>query len=228
MSRAIDIPLALLSGAATAFALYAMPEETLYGLTGGAQLEPAFVSAAGGVLAFALVWLVLRLLDRPKRRRPKQKLRRADAHPDAPPRAPLSARDLGEPAEEEAPAPTVRPRLVEPDSVPAWLQPAEAFETAEPLELSEPFVENAIEPEPEPIVEPESAAEAAPAPASQPVRPPVAEESIAALMRRLDRGLSRDSTPAAEAPQPSAAPAPELDRRLRSAIDELQRIARGA
>jgi hypothetical protein len=55
-----------------------------------------------------------------------------------------------------------------------------------------------------------------------------AEDSIAHLMQRLELGLQRREQPdgiGSAEPEQSYKPAPEVDQRLRSAIDDLQRLA---
>ena len=199
------------------------------------------VAAAGGT--FAAVWLLLRMLGRkppePKARawadldiEPETpRLRRSDVHPDAPARRPiLAARELGEPA----PAPAPAPALAEP-------QPAAPELPAEELELAGPGIEIlpeepvAVEPvaqEPvaqEPVLPEPVVAEPAPSP---PEPEPSGGESIAELMARLERGLARrrdrgSAVPAAGHAAPAPAPAAEQwgDDRLRSAIENLQKIA---
>jgi hypothetical protein len=137
---AFDIALAGFAGAAFAFAAFAMPEWRLTQIVLGSGLPsilPAaqpplgFTARAGfaaliGLAAFAGSYLLLRLAERaPVRRRPFTeadappapiKLRRADAHPDAPPRRPLAARDLGEPEADTLAAPTPEELLLTPES----------------------------------------------------------------------------------------------------------------
>lgn len=104
----------------------------------------ALLALGGGAIAAAVVWSALFLLFGnggllvPKRVREDgvPVVRRADAHPDAPPRRPLSASDLGVPMPPEAavPEPEVLPALaLEPDEqdIPADLDlPLAAFHPA--------------------------------------------------------------------------------------------------
>ena len=120
----IDLPVAALAGLSVAFAAFTIPAELLtdaIGATGLASLIPTaqpplgstarFAMAVVGALAtFGAAFMLLRWLDRfasrpveqtsvPRARAASPRLNRADSHPDAPPRRPLSAsRDLGEPA----------------------------------------------------------------------------------------------------------------------------------
>lgn len=128
----LDMPMAGLAAVSVAFVVWAMPDAFFAGavsLTGLPALVPAAapplgdtarigVALVAALATFAAVWLVLRALGDPGRVRrvarphPEMagapKLRRADVHPDAPPRRPLFARDeLGTPLDDrvfEAPA----------------------------------------------------------------------------------------------------------------------------
>ncbi|HEX8443101.1 MAG TPA: hypothetical protein VF631_05580 [Allosphingosinicella sp.] len=118
---ALDVPMAALAGGSVGFFAFAMPAnlfERLVGATGLPSLVPAaqpplgetarlgFVAVAA-LAAFGLVWLLLRALGKaPAARKPlaeefsnePPRLRRADAHPDAPARHPLrAATDFGIP-----------------------------------------------------------------------------------------------------------------------------------
>ncbi|MEG8025166.1 hypothetical protein QP162_13415 [Sphingomonas aurantiaca] len=106
-------------GLITAIGVVAISTETLESLvwtTGVAALVPAAAPPLGmtarallalgsGLLVAALLWSSLFLLFGPGgflvRRAPREDgvpvIRRADAHPDAPPRKPMSAADLGTP-----------------------------------------------------------------------------------------------------------------------------------
>ncbi|MEA3060470.1 MAG: hypothetical protein QOJ94_251 [Sphingomonadales bacterium] len=259
---ALDAGLALFAGGSAAFALFAMPQalfEALVARSGlprvlaaaqpplGADARWAAVAAVGIVTA-ALAWTILKALDRrPSAARPAHfeaddepaapviRLRKADAHPDAPPPLPLRAgRDLGEPldlepfqaeadeAEEEAEA---THREAEPDPVPE----------PEP-EVLPPFLV-AQQPEPQsPAAAEESALEPEPEGA----------DSITSLMHRFETGLSRkqqairreEPAPQAASAAPvaraeseaDAAPSPDepersVGHRLRSAIAGLQKVS---
>jgi len=142
--NALDLPVAALAGLAVAFVAFAMPGDLLTGLVNASGL-PAILAAAepplgfkartgvglaGGLAAFGFVFALLRLIDRTGLERPQReavvetdmpRLRRRDAHPDAPVRRPISAaRDLGEPAPPPQPAPAA-------PAAPAWLAEAEAI-----------------------------------------------------------------------------------------------------
>jgi hypothetical protein len=78
------------------------------------------------------------------------------------------------------------------------------------------------------VDEPAYAPAPAPARAQAPVMQSPAEDSIAHLMQRLELGLQRREQPdgiGSAEPEQSYKPAPEVDQRLRSAIDDLQRLA---
>ena len=282
--RAFDAGLAALAAVSAGFVAFAMPESLFSGLVETSRL-PQFVAAAqpplgetarlaaagaASLLTFAAVWALMALLGRvPSKRRPEAepeaeapKLRRADAHPDAPARRPLLARDLGEPLElEDFPE---APAEEEPELVEAVHRPLPGFLVAqapepEPLvhdwqELgeseprpdepepqyypSEPEWDEAeaeAGPEPRPEVEWRPAAQAEPLPISQlAAQLPEAEEesdqSLSQLVNRIEFGLSRkrQALPAA-ADLPVAeemqAEQEKVGHRLRSAINDLQRIA---
>lgn len=223
--NALDLPVAALAALAAIFVAFVLPGDILADMIGASGLpslvpaaEPPLgltariaIGAAGALATFGLVIVLLRLLDRsgldaPRAPRPAAsedgvpRLRRRDAHPDAPVRRPISAaRDFGEPA------PPVRPR----DATPAWLAEPDPAEAASPA------------PEPTPVPEP-AAIEA-------PVAEPAVESasSLPELMERLERGLARRAgRPAAAAPHAPPQVFPEAgDDRLQSAIDSLQRLA---
>ncbi|HEY0150155.1 MAG TPA: hypothetical protein VGB70_14285 [Allosphingosinicella sp.] len=249
----VDYALAGAAGLAFAFAAFALPEWRLTQLALGSGLADIFPPArpplgftarllfAGAIGAIALVgsYLLLRLAERPRIAKRESteadvppepiRLRRADAHPDAPPRRPLAARDLGEPIAEPAPAEEL---LLAPETeAPAFLvaQEPETVE-AEPVEADaepeaplvwppEVAAEDAPPPEPEPPIE---AREAAPEPASV---EPEAEPSITKLMQRLEFGLAKKERVVLD-PAAVAAPAEDaVGHRLRSAIGDLQKLA---
>jgi hypothetical protein len=205
-----------------------------------ARLSVILAAALG---TFVLIWLVLRAIgsrpsEPPVRVRPAEvpadppRLRRADFHPDAPSRRPLFAGlDLGEPAQAETPD---LPRFLMPE-------PAEEPEVAEDwLELTDAeMVEAEIEdiPHVEAYAEEAEAAEAAEAEPFQEetvlmpdaVRADEAMPSIAELMERLEQGLQRRqlrATRAAAEPVIEAVPFDDpVDARLRSALNDLQKMA---
>jgi len=285
VSSALDLGMAAFAGTAAGFVMFAMPGSQfdrmveLSGLPlllGAAQPPLGMTARAAAVIAAAagtwtLVWLILRALSKkpPQPRRgsepqemdmPVPRLRRADAHPDAPARAPIFAgHELGAPLDDVAESPEP---FEEPD------QPYQAA-----ADVFEPFeADDVVYPEPEPEPEPVSAYSADISDQTEPTRhdfgagdgfddfmeadgndealadepefqtvsyspPPAerrpadepAEDSIAHLMQRLELGLLRleqggavgPSGPAEQAPKP----APPMDDRLRSAIDDLQRLA---
>jgi hypothetical protein len=248
---ALDAGLALFSGAAAAFFIFAMPQDLFEALVAHSGLG-RFVAAAqpplgadarwtavaaAGLVAAALVWSVMKSLDRrpaapfeddveeAPRAEPAIRLRKADAHPDAPARAPiLASEELGEPLE-----------LV-PEQVVEWSERSQSVPEPEP------------EPEPEasrplpPFLVPE-AQTAEPAPEPEPRREPEPapeSDSIGQLMHRFETGLARkqqaiarqDFQPAPAPPTAAPAPAPEepvaenhVGHRLRSAIAGLNKMS---
>ena len=234
----IDAPLAILAALSVGFVAFAMPVDILSRLVELSRL-PDFVSAAQPPLGtkaraafalaatigtFAAVFLLLRMLGRPSAPRKAReqaeepKLRRSDLHPDAPPRPPiLAGRDLGEPEAALRPAPA-----------PFWHPedfPEEPDHHEEELELDGPGIEVVAEPEPEPEPEPTSQ----PLPEPQPVARDVADETIAEMIARLERGLARrieqKQALARIEPAPRAPVRDEGEDRLRSAIENLQHMA---
>ncbi|WBO22177.1 hypothetical protein [Sphingomonas abietis] len=180
-----------------------------------------------------------------------RRFRRADAHPDAPPREPIIAsRDLGEPFMEVSgfgPAPAAAP---DPQADEAWW-PEPAIPDGDFVEVGEePVASPPVDPVPETVpelvadtvadtvaqrvpAEPVAAVESAPVEpvpaepvaADAPAR--VARElprgaSITAMMERLSAGLERRAV-ADEAPE--APPARDMRPALRDALDELNRLA---
>ncbi len=187
-----------------------------------------------GVLVAVPLWIALTLLGatRPTALTYAEEIedelppsvRRADAHPDAPPRPPVRAgRDLGTPfldpiesVEPEIPLPRdldTPMAMFDPHALPQV--PAAPPPTVRPLFRP-------IDPEPEPIAEAWPAHDPEPV---EPVAPPVTEPSapapsIATLLDRLDRGLQRRKRDAAE-------PSPEPSPGLASALGALRRMAGG-
>lgn len=221
-SSALDAAMAALAAGAVAFVVYAMPQgsfESLVASSGLPQVLPAAepplgmtarigALCAAGAATFALVWLVLRALG-PKAPPPRRKgrpteieltpkIRRADAHPDAPARRPIfAALDFGEP---------------EP-----------AAEEAEFADLAEPAATEVVEEEAPARPEPLAAVAAA-----LPEPPEVEQTSIAHLMQRLELGLLRRERSGDPAELRAANEPAEMDERLRSAIEDLQQLARRA
>jgi hypothetical protein len=230
--RAFDAGLAALAALSAGFVAFAMPDPLFSGLVEASRLPELiaaarpplgdtarFGAAAGAMLGtFAAVWALMALLGRRPARREAQpepviqvpRQRRADAHPDAPPRPPLLARDLGEPLELDEVAP----------------EPVEdaAFEEVEPVAEAD-FAE-AEESEPEPEAEAVPIGELA---ARLPEPEGKSDDSLSQLVDRIEFGLSRkrQALPAAELPpvEPSSVEQDKVGHRLRSAINDLQKIA---
>lgn len=161
----------------------------------------ALLALGGGMGIGAIVWSVLFLLFGPggfveMRGRPgigiahrRPGVRRADAHPDAPPRRPMTAADLGTPLMEVAPTP--RPVAPAMQSLPVDLdQPLAAFDPgALPASPREPVRPVAALAPGERI---ETFALAPPPPSAAPVRrEPASAQTIDALLRRLEEGAAR-------------------------------------
>jgi hypothetical protein len=260
--RAFDAGLAALAALSAGFVAFAMPDPVFSGLVETSRL-PDLVAAARPPLGdtarsaavaaallgtFAAVWALMALLGRkpargeavpePAIQVPRQ--RRADAHPDAPPRPPLLARDLGEPLEldEVAPEPAETTPFEEADHrpLPGFLIPQEPEPVAESEAEVEVEDEAEAEPEAEPVAEAEPEAETVPI-AELAARLPEtgheaeeeSDQSLSQLVNRIEFGMSRkrQALPAADLPPPEP-PSPEQEKvghRLRSAISDLQKIA---
>lgn len=263
--RAFDAGLAALAAASAGFVVYAMPESLFSGLIQASRLPDLLPAAqpplgdtarlavvgTAALFVFAAVWALLAALDHvPAGRRSETapeaeaeteaetpRLRRADAHPDAPARRPLLARDLGEPLELDQVAPSEPEQQPFGDDgdrpLPGFLIP----QAPEPVAAAE------SEPEPEPaqhedLARPEPEAEALPEAEPMPIASLAAQlpesgaeadQSLAQLVNRIEFGMSRkrQALPATEAP-PAEEPSVEQERvghRLRSAINDLQKIA---
>ena len=167
--NSLDLPVAALAGLAVAFVAFAAPADLLAGLVGASGL-PALIPAAepplglkarvglgagGGLIVFAVAFVVLRWLDRFGARRAEQaeeaaelempRLRRRDIHPDAPARMPLLAvHELGEP---ELELNEVEPEPIAVEVDPSPLLARKPDRDAEP----EPFPRAGFEPEPTPF-----------------------------------------------------------------------------
>jgi hypothetical protein len=209
--NALDLPVAALAGLAIAFVMIAVPADFLSTIIDGTGLPSLIPAAApplgltaricagvGGALAtFGLVFLLLRLLDR------------TGFEKVTPPR----------PAPADEDAPKLRRRDVHPDA-PGRRPISAARDLGEPAPPEPPkaapppiWLATADPPEPELVAEPE--------PVIEPAR---ASASLAELMERLERGLTRREA------RPAASTAPQVfpearDDRLQSAIDSLQRLA---
>jgi hypothetical protein len=241
---ALDYGLAAFAAFAFAFAAFVMPEWRLnqaIGLTGLPELLSTAQPPLGlkARLGFALgvgflvcggVFALMRLLDRVPAATGHAadepiRLRRADAHPDAPARRPLIAgRDLGEPVEELLLVAPEEPLFEEPEAEPEPLEELVLAVEDEPAELvAEPIGEEPGDLVAEPVSEPVLAASEEPQPAAAEDEP--REESLSLLMRRLEFGLAKreraTADPAAVAPRAEDA----VGHRLRSAITDLQKLA---
>lgn len=270
---ALDLPVAGLAALAVAFAAFTVPDALLGSAVEATGLPSLLAAAqpplgttarmllavAGALVAFAAAFALLRWLDRFAARGPSPvrvapagganertdmpRVHRADSHPDAPPRRPISAaRDLGEPAPPSRPAQArlatdAEPWTAEPPVPKTETPPAEPAAVAEPVSATARTM-------PSP-----------PAPARTVVAPqPVPKSaSLGDLMARLERGLAqreqgeREAAPApmpapamataaAAGPGPSASAAsparkaperaPSNDR-LQSAIDGLRALSSG-
>ena len=263
--RAFDAGVAAFAALSAGFVAFAMPQALFTSLVEATRL-PDFVAAAqpplgdtarfaavsaAALFAFAAVWALMAALDRVPARssaataeaEPEApRLRRADAHPDAPARRPLLARDLGEPLElSEVAEDTVEtPPFAEADlrPLPGFLIPQEVDPDPEPLaetgaETVEPEPQW-VEPEPEPVAEasPEPEAEPITALAAQlPDAEPETDQSLSQLVNRIEFGLSRkrQALPAVELPSAEEPPTDQerVGNRLRGAISDLQKLASG-
>lgn len=215
---------ALMLGAAVAFFCIAMPGEMLERIVAATRLPdilPAaapplgnvarlLVAGSAGLSALLLVWACFALIGRP--RIPRDPDVDTEYEPDF-------GEDLRTAEYEPAPR---RPLL-------AGTELGLPFDLTDPLPSPtkpEPAVLEPIAPEPPPLEL------ATPKPAPEPLFTQ-SKESVAALMARLESGLMRRSarqpaatvTPLKPAPEDSTELQPEDP--LRSALEELQRMARG-
>ena len=258
----LDRPMAALAGAGAAALVFLMPVDVLQNLVLDSGL-PSILSAAEpplgmkarvllavltGVLVFAGVYGVMRLLGRKPARAPRPtpwvaeelppmpepapRMRRRDLHPDAPVRAPISAlRDFGDPDRDE----DGEEPLVLTEFLPDPPRPAEPEEEEElVLTDAEAVAESAPlpEPDPEPVAAPEP----------EPVARSQNEPTIAELLARLEQALEKkplpqwlergDAVTPHSKPQAPAGPVAAneetvepMDARLRSALENLKRFA---
>lgn len=206
----------------------------------------ATLAMAGSALAAAVIWAVLVLLA-PDRRvglawpRPfalpariaqaevamSPSVRRADSHPDAPPRPPISAeRDLGAPflsivAPTADPAPPERPVPQDLETALAAIDPG-----AIPAVPREPVRPVPGLTNPSPVV-PSRAAPLGPGERIDSVELGAdvqgEADSIETLLARLERGARRRPTPVTDAPPPSPAPLPGGS--LEETLGSLRRLA---
>ena len=159
--NALDLPVAGFAAVAVAFLAFAMPGDLLTDLVGASGL-PSILPAAepplgykarigvgiiGALLVFALVFMLLRLLDRTgydaagaKAEPPAEpRARRRDAHPDAPAPRPISAtREFGEPAPPVAPPAPLWLEPPKPESLPCSSPSPSAESRAAPAPAIEP------------------------------------------------------------------------------------------
>jgi hypothetical protein len=255
--RAFDAGMAAFAALSAGFVAFAMPDALFTSLVEASRL-PDFVAAAqpplgdtarfatvgaAALFTFAAVWALMAALDRSPARRADApepeaeapRLRRADAHPDAPARRPLLARDLGEPLElnEVAADPVESPAAADGE-----LRPLPAFLIPQEQDPEPEFVAEAAEPDagPEPVTdaqpEPEAEAEPIAALAARlPEAEPATDQSLSQLVNRIEFGLSRkrQALPAAELPPAEEPPAGQerVGHRLRGAINDLQKLASG-
>jgi hypothetical protein len=215
----IDNGVAALSAFSAGFLAFAMPEDMFSRLIVASRIPQFLVSAQPplglksrlvvvalvAIVAYAFVWVLLRALDKiaaPAEAEAEQddepdydapRLRRADAHPDAPSRRPLLAgSELGEPEGEyeipaEAalpwPADEAEPAFGLPSRMrasPGFLVPQDQMPEAEPIAApapAEPIEAVAPIEAPAPIREPEAALHSAPIPAADMLSPPEAFEA---------------------------------------------------
>ncbi len=264
--RAIDrwrfeAPLAVMLGVAAGFAVAAMPAAIFaavpvagaFGLFGQGA-----VAAAVALLSGIVGYVLMRAPGKPKAAADEdstneaesiempadtagdrlRRVRRADRHPDAPPRVPIRAsRDLGEPLMEvglffqSAEEPPRQDVILDGEFIelPGEVVPAPraAEALSEEAEIETLVVEEIAEMTPvEEIAPVVIAASAAPSVGSAP--PPRPErQSLTAMIDRLSAGLERraaarsmDAAPVGEAPR-------DMRPALREALEELNRLAAG-
>lgn len=268
--------LGALAAAAAAFFLYAMPGDLFAALVEATGL-PSLISAArpplgltarlcamvvAGAVMFLLVWAVLRRIDafgtmggEPVEEAAAAvlpRLRRADAHPDAPARRPLLAReDLGEPIDAPLPVETPEqpdaPDEAEPvETIPAFLSDEAGAPDEEPVPAAletdaEPTITEDPAPEPAANVRPVSGepAEREPVDGAPPAErealmarlrlPEDRGESVAVLFRRLDAGFANLEWPlppgGQQAQEVPAEPQDPVSDQLRNALDDLRKMA---
>ena len=275
----LDNGVAALAALSAGFVTYAMPEGLFARLILASHI-PDFLAAAQpplgmkarlavvvavAVLVYAAVWTVMRALDsiggtpRAAATEPEAeqapRLRRADAHPDAPSRRPIFAgRDLGEPFDDEpfelepeaevtsepygSAEPEFAPEPVQHhDPLPAFLVPQELepepefpeAPVATPVASVEPSFDEYAEPSFEPY---EKEAEEESAEEDNSYEGEGDDQSLSRLMQRFESGLGRkqqalEAAPPAAEPEAEAPPVPQerVGHRLRSAISDLNRIS---
>ncbi len=236
--RAFDLGVAGFAAAAVAFVFFAIPADLLGGLIGRTPLPslvPAaapplgatarlllMVGAAG--LTFAALVFALGALSQPVK--PQRtaldvpRLRRADAHPDAPARRPiLAGLDLGDPLELDGEAAPEAPLPARGEEVPEFLNRVEVDDACEVDKVDTCEAETAQRP---------ASTEVSPS------LPPLGRESLAELIQRLEQGLARHGGAAFAPvpaplqryePQPIATEPPAPADPLGEALAELERMA---
>jgi hypothetical protein len=246
-----ELPLSLALGASAGFAALSAPARLMaevpvagdMGTAGRAIVAVLLAAATGGA-----GYLAMRkpakaapapadpVIDIPEDERPSgmpaerfARFRRADAHPDAPPRDPIFAsRDLGEPFMDVAVAGGA-PSAAEPEAhADGEWWPEASIPDADYVELPEDAVIRPEEPAvaEAPVAGPEietaetspvlaEALAEAPAVAAPPVVPHPGATSIGAMMERLSAGLERRASVPPRDPTPA----------LRDALAELNRLA---
>jgi len=271
-NRAFNGGLAAFAAAATGFVVFAMPSHLfariagpLAGIGEAARFVAAGVSA--GIILLA-IWALLGAFDRKAARSSSTesetvveaellvpRLRRADAHPDAPaPRPLLAGKDLGEPAEEnpaielgepQGHADTGQAGAVERDPLKRILmRTSSAPAVPEPLVTSPTLTKPLREPPAATEDPPETSSDEGASVADQPVAAvderPGEEAGPKSLLDRLSQphdeniGVARllrrldDDFGACEWPLPSGEGGesePADEDRLRGVLDDLQRMA---
>ena len=257
-----EIPLALVLGGAAGFAASVMPTDLFQHI----PLVGEFGAAGQGALALGLGlafgWSGYAVMRRPSVRATEadaeddiieeeatdrlRRFRRADFHPDAPPRAPIRAhRDLGEPfmdvgapgwgAEEQAADRAITDSMIpEGDFIDVSGEPF--VESAIEIEAAdEPVVSNTVEaafvdapvPAEPTVVPPEPVAVTPPPVATLRPAPRAERQSCNEMMDRLAAGLERRVRDAERGapPLPPRQPSRDMRPALRDALDELNRLA---
>jgi len=243
-----ELPLSLALGASAGFAALSAPARLMAQVpvagdmgTAGRAIVAALLAAVTGGAGYLAMRKPVKaasapadpIIDIPEDERPSgmpaerfARFRRADAHPDAPPRDPIFAsRDLGEPFMDVG---VVAPPAAEPDrDADGDWWPEATIPDADYVELPEDAVLHPAEPVAAALAEAPAAepavetAEMSPVVAETPVVPetPAAPHpgatSISAMMERLSAGLERRAAVPPRDPTPA----------LRDALAELNRLA---
>jgi hypothetical protein len=237
-----ETPLSMALGASAGFIALSAPAQLFQqvpvaggmGVAGRAIAAVLLAAVAGGAGYVAMRKPVKAepapvdpLADIPEEERPSgmpaerfARFRRADAHPDAPPRAPIIAsRDLGEPFMDVVAPPAAGEPEAHTDE--QWW-PDHSIPDADYVELPEEAVAKAAEPAAEaeiaevPVEDAKLAWPIESAPVEQaPAEPSSGKASISAMMERLSAGLERRASVPPRDPTPA----------LRDALAELNRLA---